>query len=739
MKKIFTILLFIVLAGFTVNAQLPDGSIAPNFTATDLDGNTWELYDLLDQGKTVIIDLSATWCGPCWNYHESGALEQLYELYGPDGTDEVRVFMIEGDPSTNVDCIYNLPGCNSSTYGDWTEGTPYPIINDDFIAEMYALTYWPTIYHICPSRILTEIPQLATEEIYLMNDNCPVAVGDNNAAISAYDGFSGIFCSAKTFSPVVTIQNLGTLNLTSLTIEFYRNGVLEFSNDWAGDLATYGLEDIIMDELTIGEDTEFEIRIINVNGVADADTSNNSYFGQANFSTSITDSNFLTLELMTDGYPGETYWEISDESGVIIYKGGNQYVKDGSSSDNAYTETNYAYLFEIALPKDDCYEFSIYDSYGDGICCAEGNGYYRLKDSNGIILLEGGDFESIESTPFSLENAGVINDNAAIVYYSGEEGSFCGDFVYNPFFTVQNIGANLISSIKIEASNTNGVLTNFDWSGVIPSGEFGTIQIGELTVSENYPVTFRIVSINGNPDELDYQNSIVANFSKNITKHNFMTLIMELDDYAYEIYWQMTNGAGDVIASGGNQTVGPNGGGARVATEDDPGAYGAKAFILEDIVLPEGVDDCIDFLLVDDYGDGLVDGGGGYFSIENGDGEIVVAMDLTPVYFADINTLIDAQLNTSGLDKLNGVEAIELFPNPVTDELNIQFILIENQLLQLGVYDLLGKKQLMLEESQLMNGKNQLSLDVSVLKNGLYYLRIENEEKQITRKFTVLH
>ena len=36
-------------------AQLPDGSIAPDFTATDIQGVEHNLYDLLDDGKKVIL------------------------------------------------------------------------------------------------------------------------------------------------------------------------------------------------------------------------------------------------------------------------------------------------------------------------------------------------------------------------------------------------------------------------------------------------------------------------------------------------------------------------------------------------------------------------------------------------------------------------------------------------------------------------------------------------------------
>jgi hypothetical protein len=40
-----------LLIGTASFAQLPDGSIAPDFTATDIDGVEHNLYDLLDEGK----------------------------------------------------------------------------------------------------------------------------------------------------------------------------------------------------------------------------------------------------------------------------------------------------------------------------------------------------------------------------------------------------------------------------------------------------------------------------------------------------------------------------------------------------------------------------------------------------------------------------------------------------------------------------------------------------------------
>ncbi len=146
MKYLITSLLCVLTLSLT--AQLPNGSVAPDFTATDIDGNEWNLYDLLDEGNTVILNFGATWTEPVWNYTQTGILQDLYSTFGPEGTGDLYVFFLESDDTTTA---ADLNGTGSATQGDWVSLINYPIIdNASNIFDSYSNTYYPTIYTVCP-------------------------------------------------------------------------------------------------------------------------------------------------------------------------------------------------------------------------------------------------------------------------------------------------------------------------------------------------------------------------------------------------------------------------------------------------------------------------------------------------------------------------------------------------------------------------------------------------------------
>ena len=97
--------------------------------------------------------------------------------------------------------------------------------------------------------------------------------------------------------------------------------------------------------------------------------------------------NTVDISFLTDNYGEETSWQITNSQNMNVATG------NGYSANTQYEEQ--------ACLTDGNYTFTIFDSYGDGICCTYGNGNYALT-SNSKVLANGASFQSSETTPFTL-------------------------------------------------------------------------------------------------------------------------------------------------------------------------------------------------------------------------------------------------------------------------------------------------------------------------------------------------
>jgi len=421
-KRLFPFLLVVI--AIRLSAQLPDGSVAPDFTAQDIMGQTHHLYDLLDSGKIVVIEISATWCAPCWVYHTSNALRNLYNEHGPAGDDKLRVFWVEGDPNTNLNCLYGPSGCNGGSAGNYVAGTPYPILDNADIATAYQITYYPSIFVICPNKKSYQLDPMDADHLWEKARECPVAFGTNNAGIFQYNPGSELveLCGVQALAPSFALTNLGISPLTTATIELKWNNSEVQTLQWSGYLSTYGEVLISFANQSLSNSGTLKTTITNINnGSGDEDFSNNvrndNFILAKQFNTTQ-----VLLKIRTDNYGAEIYWEVRDDSGTVLEHGGNEEV--GPNGGGAFplgppigpgSYPNIALIRDtLELPANGCYSIHFSDAYGDGMCCDFGTGYYRLYnlDSPGTPLISGGEFEDYSRRAFGAGVLSAVSDLA---------------------------------------------------------------------------------------------------------------------------------------------------------------------------------------------------------------------------------------------------------------------------------------------------------------------------------------
>ncbi len=347
MKKYIHLLLATILlfVASSAQAQLPDGSIAPDFTVTDINGNTHTLYDYLDAGIPVVLEFSATWCTPCWTYHQSNALQQLYDNHGPDATNEVMVIFIEGDATTT---LADLNGTGSNTTGDWITGSNFPFVdNEQTLVDTYAIPYWPFVYTICPDHFLTASGAVSYSEhlAIIQQTSCAAIVNTYDPALLNYLGPNSD-CS-NSIDAELTLLNGGLDDLT--TVEITTTGCVNcpIVTNWSGLLGSLEVEVIQIPNVQLVADSPIQFQITSANDDLSDDTITEEFFVA-------TDAlNEIHIDVFTDCYPGESSWSIFDESSALVASG--TYLTG---------ETSYNDVVNLA---DGCYTFQFNDTYGDGL------------------------------------------------------------------------------------------------------------------------------------------------------------------------------------------------------------------------------------------------------------------------------------------------------------------------------------------------------------------------------------
>lgn len=294
-----------------------------------------------------------------------------------------------------------------------------------------------------------------------------------DASLLASQSLALTTCETTIDLPGFSLKNTGTNPIETATIIWQINDNPPTIINWTGNLESFQSEiiDLPTQNFELGAHI-ITISFIDINGGDDENADNNTII----LAFEVIEGINLNITLDTDDYGSETSLEIIEQgSGVVLF------TANGFESNENY---NLAHCLG-----DGCYDFVITDSYGDGICCAYGQGSYDISMSDGSFSASGGEFATQDTQSFCVSLNTEVAPTANVTF---ENQSVClGETVS---ITAESFNYDNISWLVDGQSINNTLVLNYSFNeaGIYDisfsaTNAFGTteIEVGEITVVEN--------------------------------------------------------------------------------------------------------------------------------------------------------------------------------------------------------------------------------------------------------------
>ena len=280
-----------------------------------------------------------------------------------------------------------------------------------------------------------------------------VFVNSDDVNISAAEA-SNLTCNASTTDLTVTFQNYGSAPLTSLDIQYSINGGASNTYPWSGNVASAAFETVTIPNvsLTANATNTVDFTLVDPNGVADPNTSNNTQSATFNGVGAASAGN-ATINITTDAYGSETTWTLTNASGSVAASG-------GPYNDLSSAGTTPQTPVSVTLSPNDCYTLTVLDSYGDGMNSGYGAGGYTVVDASGTVVASGGTFASEEQAPFQTGAATAsnnINVNLLAIYPNPAKDNISIEGEYISIDIVDMFGKLILSNEYSKNINTSGI------------------------------------------------------------------------------------------------------------------------------------------------------------------------------------------------------------------------------------------------------------------------------------------
>jgi len=210
----------------------------------------------------------------------------------------------------------------------------------------------------------------------------------------------------------------------------------------------------------------------------------------------------VVVAISTDQYGSETSWTLTGPGGSPSYASATAGTYTDHGSAGSYAQTPVS----TCIPIGSDVVFTIHDAYGDGMCCAYGEGSYSVTMNGCQMMASGGAFATMEATTFTTSgpvdlDLTVNSLNIAPVILPGSV-PITGQ--------LQNIG-------------TSTVITSYDLNYSIDGGTTVTQSMSNtIAVCATYAYTFTTAwdAAPGNHDVMVWVSNVNGGSDDNTTNDN---------------------------------------------------------------------------------------------------------------------------------------------------------------------------------------------------------------------------
>ena len=392
-----------------------------------------------------------------------------------------------------------------------------------------------------------------------------------------------------------------------------------------------------------------------------------------------TNASPVTLTLVLDNYPSETTWNIKNSGGTTVASGG------------PYSTAGATVTVPTTLAAGN-YTFTINDSYGDGICCAYGNGSYTLRDANNTTLASGGAFGSSATTAFCIASGGSTPTCSDGIQNGDETGIDCGGSC-----------APCNTGCTYATLNSNNFESGF---GIWTDGGTDCARIASTTYANSGSYSIRLRD-NTNTSVMTTGNLNLSAYQEITVDFSYITVSF---DNSNEDFWLQ---------------ISTNGGSTYTTVKD--------------------LNFSIDFLNGQRKNESVVISGP-FTSTTRLRFRADASADDDQVYIDDVvisgcsggartNPFLPV-FEEEGVSAKATSTSLAVFPNPTRDELTAVFQLPEAGPVQLLITDLTGR---VMQQQQIMAdaGRQEAKLDASTFVSGVYIIHLVSNGERVMQKFVV--